>query len=152
MEMSAKILPQELNWLGISARHKLCNPRLSCKMVRTRSQTKPDPKPRDAGLVELVAHLERDVRTLQTRLAEERRSYREARTEVIQHFTSPRKGQQCLTCGAKRAVPMLPCAHMCVCVGCVVRLDHCPVCRARISDVIVQTSSAFCAPLWYLNK
>lgn len=118
-------------------------------MVQTRAMRR-GPTPCQHG--PLVEALRREVGRLRESLAHERSEYRQNRAVVINHFTSAQGGPACLTCASKRAVPVMPCTHMVLCAGCVTRVADCPVCRARIDEVILQRSTAFRAPLFYLAR
>ena len=118
-------------------------------MVQTRAMRRGAPPCQQQPLVEA---LKRELSGLRESLAHERNEYRQNRAVVINHFTSAQGGPVCLTCASKRAVPVMPCTHMVLCAGCVTRVVDCPVCRTRIDEVILQRSTAFRAPLFYLAR
>jgi hypothetical protein len=58
----------------------------------------------------------------------------------------------CVICLSEmKGVFLLPCRHLCVCKGCLVHIDKCPVCRANFEeycyiDQDVEQSSILCTP------
>ena len=115
-------------------------------------------KIREDSLAEQVLQLKQRIDTLDTTVKElqarnqhNAKDYRTAREEVLNHFTSSRSGPDCMVCCRKKAVPALPCTHMVCCIGCAVHLETCPVCRAKIEDVVIRRSPAFKAPLFCLQ-
>eukprot|EP00606_Chrysophyceae_sp_TOSAG23-5_P001320 GSChrysophyteH2.ASY1.ANO1.136.1 assembled CDS len=58
----------------------------------------------------------------------------------------------CVICLSEmKGVFLLPCRHLCVCKGCLVHIDKCPVCRANFEeycyiDQDAKQSSILCTP------
>ena len=50
---------------------------------------------------------------------------------------------ECTVCmNAERNVLFLPCSHVAACVGCVARLDKCPICRQQVQELVQLTLGA----------
>ena len=44
---------------------------------------------------------------------------------------------ECVICLSEpKGIFLLPCRHLCVCKGCLVHIDKCPVCRASFEEYI----------------
>lgn len=55
--------------------------------------------------------------------------------EEAEEDWSEGKGKDCVVCqNAAVNRVLLPCRHACVCDGCVSRFQHCPICRAFVSE------------------
>ena len=64
--------------------------------------------------------------------------------EVTGFLKPPKKEESegldddCVIClSEEKSVFLLPCRHLCVCKGCLVHIDKCPVCRASFEEYVL---------------